>query len=603
MDPGGNVTLDSIVGAFNEPLKEEQAWAICYQCAKYLIKNRTRAHQINKLSDILIHKDGRVLVPVIDPGSPKRKSSEKKLISQLGVVLYKALDHGCDENEERQLSPPLSSLIERLTTADECGRDSCDEGIERDADDDNKSGEESLEMTDSHHDNGSGVGITLDKVIEICSEHLASSDHSENHYRAVCRALVAEALELTTFLSQISLKKSSRLEIESQDALSDLLVADWARIWMQVMRELRLGVKLKKVDLETHFLSQHPIDEFELTPYEMLLDDIRSQRYKLNKVIIDYNSISPRVRKDAHALILEFIRSRPPLVPVSKRKLPPAPQKEKTLYEKLMASIQEQHHLRPTPQPLVRHGSIHLGRIREDRVSNNSDDAFSSTSSSCFRSHGLRRCGSVPLRRTKSIKKLIKADINLRLDSESDGEDMSSPDSGDINFNRKGSQRSDSLTLTLDEVQHIRSAITKAEIEYIGKTKELRYDLENGRVCFTCLKTRFNLFNWGVKCKLCEKQICEKCATKMDIPRNSATKFDKIPVNMLIPSRLMDASRREKRSNSLSGIDGRDCTKNSRVVDVDVKEEIDSTPVTRSLKKFHSVEIRSQGIQVDLKWV
>jgi spire-like protein len=79
-----------------------------------------------------------------------------------------------------------------------------------------------------------------------------------------------------------------------------------ARLWVQVIHELRHGVKLKKVDY-----SRTPI-EYELTPYEILMDDIRSRRYKLNKVMVD-GDIPHRMKKDAHAIILEFIRSRPPL--------------------------------------------------------------------------------------------------------------------------------------------------------------------------------------------------------------------------------------------------------------------------------------------------
>ena len=79
-----------------------------------------------------------------------------------------------------------------------------------------------------------------------------------------------------------------------------------ARLWVQVIHELRHGVKLKKVDY-----SRTPI-EYELTPYEILMDDIRSRRYKLNKVMVD-GDIPHRIKKDAHAIILEFIRSRPPL--------------------------------------------------------------------------------------------------------------------------------------------------------------------------------------------------------------------------------------------------------------------------------------------------
>ncbi len=56
-----------------------------------------------------------------------------------------------------------------------------------------------------------------------------------------------------------------------------------ARFWVQVMRDLRHGVKLKKVQERQYNLL--PI-EFQFTPYEMLMDDIRSKRYKLRKVLV-----------------------------------------------------------------------------------------------------------------------------------------------------------------------------------------------------------------------------------------------------------------------------------------------------------------------------
>ncbi|KOB66309.1 Spire, partial [Operophtera brumata] len=113
-----------------------------------------------------------------------------------------------------------------------------------------------------------------------------------------------------------------------------------ARFWMQLIGELRMGVKLKKVNY-----SRTPI-EYELTPYEILMDDIRSRRYTLRKV--DGTMIPPSVKKDAHAMILEFIRSRPPLRKASERKLPPA-RREVTPREQLLASIQIGRPLRPTP--------------------------------------------------------------------------------------------------------------------------------------------------------------------------------------------------------------------------------------------------------------
>ncbi len=49
------------------------------------------------------------------------------------------------------------------------------------------------------------------------------------------------------------------------------------------MKELRQGVKLKKVE-EQPF---NPLPtEFSLTPFEMLMQDIRSRKYKLRKVAV-----------------------------------------------------------------------------------------------------------------------------------------------------------------------------------------------------------------------------------------------------------------------------------------------------------------------------
>ena len=62
-----------------------------------------------------------------------------------------------------------------------------------------------------------------------------------------------------------------------------------ARLWVQVIHELRSGVRLKKTEY-----TRTPI-EFELTPYEILMDDIRSKRYKLNKVIMSLNCCQPLV--------------------------------------------------------------------------------------------------------------------------------------------------------------------------------------------------------------------------------------------------------------------------------------------------------------------
>lgn len=56
-----------------------------------------------------------------------------------------------------------------------------------------------------------------------------------------------------------------------------------ARLWVQLMRELRNGVKLKKVQQKQF----DPLPtEYQLTPFEMLMQDIRARNYKLRKVMV-----------------------------------------------------------------------------------------------------------------------------------------------------------------------------------------------------------------------------------------------------------------------------------------------------------------------------
>ncbi|KAJ9592610.1 hypothetical protein L9F63_015748, partial [Diploptera punctata] len=95
-----------------------------------------------------------------------------------------------------------------------------DEGIERDS---GEGDEES--STNPHH-------ITLSKVIDRCCNHLgASSPHeADAHYRAVCRALVAEAIELSSFLEKVSQgtqELRAKAEASSTD-LDKLQFSDWS---------------------------------------------------------------------------------------------------------------------------------------------------------------------------------------------------------------------------------------------------------------------------------------------------------------------------------------------------------------------------------------
>ena len=84
------------------------------------------------------------------------------------------------------------------------------------------------------------------------------------------------------------------------------------------------------------------------------------------------------------------------------------------------------------------------------------------------------------------------------------------------------------LTLSLDEVVHIRSVLTKAELEGLPLDGDLKDDVAKGKICFLCMKTRFGFFSWGVRCQLCKQQVCSKCSTKLNSAEIDA-EYDNAP--------------------------------------------------------------------------
>ncbi|XP_036141073.1 protein spire isoform X5 [Monomorium pharaonis] len=99
------------------------------------------------------------------------------------------------------------------------------------------------------------------------------------------------------------------------------------------------------------------------------------------------------------------------------------------------------------------------------------------------------------------------------------------------------------LSLTLDEIVHIRSVLTKAELESLPVEGRVKEDVEKRRVCFLCLKTRFGLLGpWGQRCRLCKRTVCVKCYSKMRIPTEQ---FARVPVVLLSPGLLLSPTETE----------------------------------------------------------
>ncbi|XP_051520640.1 protein spire homolog 1-like isoform X2 [Myxocyprinus asiaticus] len=629
------LSLEEILTLYSQPINEEQAWAVCYQCCKWLTQKQRRKERgvsppgrIAGPEDVRIRKDGAVkLYQQSSPDKPIPPSTSIEIIESLGIMIYKALDYGLKENEERELSPPLEQLIDLMTNMADTESDPCpDEGYEATEEEDE--GEEEPEEV-------SNIRGYRD-IISLCTSHLPSPSDAPNHYQAVCRALYTETKELRTFLEKIKNAKENlrRMEGETREEpvrdLDELQNADWARFWVQVMRDLRHGVKLKKVQERQY----NPLAiEFQLTPYEMLMDDIRSQRYKLRKVMVN-GDIPPRLKKSAHEIILEFIRSRPPLNPVSARKLKPHPPKPPSLHERILEEIRSERKLRPVSPDMIRRSRLGAGKSMSTpqdlfRSSDFHDGPQKLAVSTLSLANGMSPshspingvAGGQPL---SQRKRLLKAPTLAELDSSDSDEDTTtrkSDSSSSIStsmvedtspesvmgkktpprflpisstpqpdkriapqrrhsiekeaptsvrsFNPPSRQNSKSLlsnnkeefcypveclTLTVEEVMHIRQVLVKAELEKFQQYKDVYHALKKGKLCFSCRTKRFSLFTWSYTCQFCKRPVCSQCCKKMKMPSKPHAS---LPISSLGPSILpkkdSGASAKTEKTSSTSG--------------------------------------------------
>ncbi|XP_039977672.1 protein spire homolog 1 isoform X2 [Xiphias gladius] len=622
-DGAEEVSLEEILTLYSQPINEEQAWAVCYQCCRTLAQRHRRKspksagasavdhpRRIEGPGDVRIGRDGTVNLRFED-GTDKYKSAPTSLevMDSLGVMIYKALDYGLKANEERELSPPLEHLIDMMTNNEATESDPCpDEGYEATEEEDECEEEEEEEEEEEKLVSATTSGTVSSirsyrDIILLCSSHLPSPSDAPSHYQAVCRALYAETRELRTFLEKIKSAKENlrRMEGETREEpvkdLNELQNADWARFWVQVMRDLRNGVKLKKVQERQY--NPLPI-EYQLTPYEMLMDDIRSKRYKLRKVMVN-GDIPPRLKKSAHEIILEFIRSRPPLNPVSARKLKPHPPRPRSLHERLLEDIKAERKLRPVSPDMIRRSRLGAGKsisTPQDLFrSSDTPDAprklAVSTQSLASGTAGPSQGGVQPL---SQRKRLLRAPTLAELDSsESDEEPTRSSSSMSTSLmedtspesvigkkappkflpvsttpqpdKRQSPQRRHSiekeaptsvqpfvppskqssksleefcypvecLALTVEEVMHIRQVLVKAELEKFQQYKDIYNALKKGKLCFSCRTKRFSLFTWSYTCQFCKRPVCSQCSKKIRLPSKP---YSTLPIYSLGPSAM-----------------------------------------------------------------
>lgn len=120
-------------------------------------------------------------------------------MQSLGFAIYRALDWGLDENEERELSPQLERLIDLMANSD------CEDGGCGAADEGYGGPEEEEEA-----EGGPRAVRTLAQAMRLCAARLTDPRGAQVHYQAVCRALFLETLELRAFLARVREAKEVR---------------------------------------------------------------------------------------------------------------------------------------------------------------------------------------------------------------------------------------------------------------------------------------------------------------------------------------------------------------------------------------------------------
>lgn len=567
------MNIYEILKSFRAPLSEEQAWAVCYQCAGELISKREESFENLQpqfidvsLETTRIRKDGSIELTRVSSERPPQKTGD--VLFRLGNLVYECLDYGMEAFMERELNPSLERLILDMTCEQGDEGISVPEEFERKLQG-IKDGSLSRRERRLSIKGECGKEINLEMVLQRCTDHLTEDiSDPQGHFKAVCRALVNEALELSEFLRQ--LYNGSTLVSQSWGRgtgltnwayLQSLHASEWAKLWLQAMRELREGVTLRHV---AH--AKLPPVSFEMTPFEMLLDDIRYHRFQLNHVSVT----TQRKKEDAHDIILDFIRSRPPLSKTSDRKMNPKPKGSPNLHEKLLNEIRKGKHLKRTPEPSLKtvreiyfeqispspEGSpyvtpkrkclkpeiqlaesisrwdspspvsehspieyeLHSPKINLFEVDNpspieNSDCGSGSFKATCYELQKKRNYSSSS---ASSVEEDCVQNVCFRTSFDTlpyDDRPLFPPSLRSLQDLKVTSK----IYMTLKELKHMRKTLAKLELEALSPDDPLFKDLRSGKLCFCCQKRKFSLFgSWSRGCEICESKVCIYCIHKLE---------------------------------------------------------------------------------------
>ena len=121
-----DLSLWDIIRFFNNPINEEQAWAVCFQCAQYYLRNPSHdQYQVlveHGLQSMFLNTGGDVLIHCFESNDCERDVLERHInmtrkkgvaevdgVQSLGRVTFEALNYGIDEAKKHPLSHELET--------------------------------------------------------------------------------------------------------------------------------------------------------------------------------------------------------------------------------------------------------------------------------------------------------------------------------------------------------------------------------------------------------------------------------------------------------------------------------------------------------------
>lgn len=322
-----------------------------------------------------------------------------------------------------------------------------------------------------------------------------------------------------------------------------------------------------------------------------------------------HGDLPPRLKKSAHEIILEFIRSRPPLNPVASRKLKPTPARPQSLHEKILEGIKAERKLRPVSPDEIRRSRLDIPtpemqrRLEASMVLDGglvpltkANGRSSSTTQVTVQRKLLKAPKLDELHSSDSEEEPTYKSASTSSTSPSQAEDTL-PDGPVLRRmppkflpisstpqpeRRQPPQRRHSieketptsvrqflppckqssrsleefcypvecLGLTVEEVMHIRQVLVKAELEKFQQYKDVYNAMKKGKLCFCCRTKRFSFFTWSYTCQFCKRPVCSQCCKKMRLPSKP---YATLPIISLGPSALQRGDsfmRPEKASTS-----------------------------------------------------